>query len=475
MTQSPDLSIINSLTSVTNAFQTTGSFLKWLEKKRLSPDYAVEEKPISQLQNWQISDRSGLLRIEHDSGKFYTVEGISVNTNFGPISTWDQPIIIQPEFGILGIVSKVFRGVRHFLMQAKMEPGCVNGYQISPTVQATRSNYTRVHGGKLPPYVELFLADSKGIRTEFRYLQSEQTTRFLGKRNLNILIDIKEDVPILNNFKWLTLSEIKSFYHIANLVNMNTRSILACIDPLPIASSECIRQVTKSELPKKSVSKFQASLYLSKISKQKSLHDIESILSWLSNLKTKYFIEVRKIPLDKVSNWQLAEDKMLHAEGQYFSIVGAEVSADREVNSWDQPLVAQPTKDVAGLLAKKINGIYHFLFQAKIDPGNLDKIQLAPTVSCSVPEYREKKNVAPTFLQFFSSGSEHEFLLDVVLSEEGGRFYHAENIYRILILDDFNEKEIPENFIWIAYPQLHELLIHGYFNIESRTLISYLI
>lgn len=68
-------------------------------------------------------------------------------TNWGRVASWDQPIINQPEVGYLGFIVKEFNGVLHFLMQAKIEPGNVNHVQLSPTIQATRSNYTQVHQG----------------------------------------------------------------------------------------------------------------------------------------------------------------------------------------------------------------------------------------------------------------------------------------------------------------------------------------
>ena len=59
---------------------------------------------------------------------------------------WDQPIIIQNEKGILGILKDSVKN--KYLLQAKVEPGNKNRLQLSPTVQATKSNYQRVHGGK---------------------------------------------------------------------------------------------------------------------------------------------------------------------------------------------------------------------------------------------------------------------------------------------------------------------------------------
>ena len=57
--------------------------------------------------------------------------------------------IHQPEIGILGILTRLTGGAREYLMQAKQEPGNVDGAQVSPTLQATFSNYTQAHGGSL--------------------------------------------------------------------------------------------------------------------------------------------------------------------------------------------------------------------------------------------------------------------------------------------------------------------------------------
>ena len=42
-------------------------------------------------------------------------------------------------------------------MQAKIEPGNINKIQLSPTIQATKSNFTQKHGGRKPNYLEYFL------------------------------------------------------------------------------------------------------------------------------------------------------------------------------------------------------------------------------------------------------------------------------------------------------------------------------
>ena len=116
-------------------------------------------------------------------GKFFSIEGVDINTNFGVKANWQQPIIHQPEIGILGIITKKINGVLHFLLQAKIEPGNINFVQLSPTLQATKSNYSQVHGGNKPAYLEYFTG-SLNVKTVvlIDQLQSEQGARFLMKR-----------------------------------------------------------------------------------------------------------------------------------------------------------------------------------------------------------------------------------------------------------------------------------------------------
>ena len=141
-------------------------------------------------------------------------------TNYRNVPEWDQPIINQPEIGFLGFIVKKFNGVMHFLMQAKIEPGNLNIVQLSPTLQATRSNYTRVHGGKSPNYLEYFNGE-KEVYVLVDQLQSEQGARFLHKRNRNIIVEINEDeeISVKDGFIWVSLGQIKELLRYPNAVS----------------------------------------------------------------------------------------------------------------------------------------------------------------------------------------------------------------------------------------------------------------
>lgn len=187
---------------------------KWIRQIREKETIKIKKIPFDDLKKWHFKNNFEVL--SHDTGKFFSIQGIRIHTNWGCVSSWDQPIINQPEIGILGIIMKEFDGIPHFLLQAKIEPGNVNYVQLSPTLQATRSNYTKVHRGKTPDFLEYFLDEKRNIIID--QLQSEQGARFLKKRNRNMIINVKEEIEHNNNYNWLTLNQIKDLIHEINKI-----------------------------------------------------------------------------------------------------------------------------------------------------------------------------------------------------------------------------------------------------------------
>ncbi len=201
---------------------------RWIADRRKRSGLRTEEVPLRSLDKWTIDGETG--NIGHETGRFFTIGGIKARhrTLTGELE-WDQPIIDQPEIGILGIAAKKISGVLHFCLQAKEEPGTIDGVQLSPTVQATYSNYTQAHGGSLPPLVGLFL-DPPRERVLFAKLQTEDGGRFLFKSNRNMIVLVGDEIGDLpDGFLWLTLRQIGRLLRRDNLVNACTRSVLSCL------------------------------------------------------------------------------------------------------------------------------------------------------------------------------------------------------------------------------------------------------
>ncbi len=444
-----------------NPFISTPEIKNWLKKRNEEVEVIVQQIEFSQLDNWGFEN--GQAKLVHNSGRFFSIEGINVKTNWRELKEWDQPIINQPEIGYLGIITKETNGILYFLLQAKIEPGNINNVQLSPTLQATKSNYTQVHGGKTPAYLEYF-KDRKSGTILLDQLQSEQGARFLRKRNRNIIIQVHEEIVIREEFVWLTLGQIKKLILEDNLVNMDTRTVISGI-PFKTISDIGLHSYSNDGLA--------MSMLLSSINKGISYYSFEDLVAWLTDLKCRYDLNVTSIPLNKVTNWFITDREIYHRDHRFFKIIAAKVTiSNREVSSWCQPMVQPSQEGIIAFIVKKIHGILHCLVQAKLECGNFDILELAPTVQCLTGDYRRPDYEIP-FLDFVLNAPVEMIRYDAMQSEEGGRFYHEQNRNIIIEVGDDFPINAPENYTWMTLNQMNTFItFNNYLNIQSRSLLS---
>jgi oxidase EvaA len=452
-------------------FISTHEVLQWMKKKNEDIVSTIQEIPIKNLKGWFCEKG----KIQHQSGKFFSIDGIRVSTNYGLVPQWDQPIINQPEIGFLGFIIKKFDGIIHFLVQAKIEPGNLNIVQLSPTLQATRSNYMRVHKGTSPLYLEYFTGE-KEVTVLVDQLQSEQGARFLHKRNRNIIVEIREDeeIDIKENFVWLTLRQIKELLNYPNVVNMDTRTVISCIQYGNYSEKE-LNLLSAFSFLNNRVKKRADSFLQSILSSDNHLHDIQHIIQWITALKFKYELNIERIPIEEMQDWQYDGNVLVHEKSKYFSVIGVSVSiSNREVVAWDQPMVKSAQEGIIGFLVKKINGIYHFLVQAKLEAGNFDIVELAPTVQCLTGNYRKGYNeYTIPYLEYFLNADKENIWYSTYQSEEGGRFYQEQNLNIIVEVDENFPVEVENNYCWMTLNQLLSFVTYNnYLNIAARSLIS---
>jgi oxidase EvaA len=422
----------------------TAGFHAWLERARARHRQRVERIPFRALRDWEFHPLTGNLC--HRTGRFFTVHGLHVRTDTGPVGEWYQPIINQPEIGILGIAVKEIDGLLHCLMQAKIEPGNVNGVQLSPTVQATKSNYTRVHEGRAVPYLEHFIDPDPG-RVLADVLQSEQGSWFYGKRNRNMIVEVGDEVEAGDDFCWLTLGQLNALMRIDNLVNMDARTVLSC---MPGGLGETAH-------PAGSLST-----------------DLE-VLSWITGRLSAHEIAAEPVPLPRIERWIRDEYRIRHELGVYFSVIAVDVATDsREVSAWTQPLIEPHGVGECALLVRDFDGVPHALVNARMEPGYRDVVEIAPTVQCTVANYAHlPPSARPRYLDVALGAPREAIRFEAELSEEGGRFYHARSRYSIIEVDDGFPVDCGPDFKWLTLPQLTGLLRHShYVNVQARTLVA---
>jgi len=425
----------------------------WLAERAGAHVFAADLVPFRALRQWGFEPGTG--NLVHDSGRFFSFEGLRVRTDYGPVPEWTQPIMYQPERGLLGLLVREFDGVLYFLMQAKMEPGNINLIQLSPTVQATRSNYTGVHKGTPTRYLDHFMGPGSG-RVLVDALQSEQGDSFYQKRNRNMIVEAAGDVEESDDFRWLTLGQINALLRYDHLVNMDTRTVLAC---LPLAGAGA------GHWPA-----LDASLH-----DGRSLHTLDGLLHWFTDAKSRYQLRADRIPLADVKDWERTDWEIRHVDGRFFSVVGVSVQAgNREVTRWCQPLYRSCQPGVAALVVKEIDGVLHALMQAKLQPGHVDAVEIAPTLQCVTGGYRDvPPEVRPPYFDYVLGAPAERIRYDAELSEEGGRFYHRTNRYMILEAGDEFALDSPPDYVWMTFDQIKALIKHSnHFDMEARTLIT---
>jgi len=407
----------------------------WVATCRERSGLTVERAPLDELEGWRCRPDSGDL--VHESGRFFAIRGLDVRTTHGHVREWSQPIIHQPEEGILGFLAREIDGVLHFLMQVKAEPGNVNVAQLSPTVQATRSNYLRVHNGGPVPFLEHFV--DPGARVLVDVPQSENGSWFLGKRNRNMVVEVGDEVEHDETFAWLTLGQIQELLLRPNVVNMDARTVLSC-------------------------------LRLDGTTRER---EDGGPLQWLAGRREHYGLSARLVPLRSLVEWRREQDAIRHTDDKYFRIVGVSVGApSREVHSWCQPLLEPVGEGLVAFVIRRIDGVLHVLARADVRPGYRKTVEIGPTVQCTPLNFVDDPGRRPDLLDLVTSG-EVVVRYDVRQSEEGGRFRHAVTRHMIVEVAEPLDVATGRDYFWLTPAELQELLASSCeVDIEARSLLA---
>ncbi len=427
----------------------------WLVRVKNTADVHLKRIPLSECTPWFYDDMSGLIRNTDNS--FFQIGGIRLKQNDGSIR--EQPIIIQDEIGFLGIICTKIKGVWHYLMQAKIEPGNVNVVQLSPTIQATKSNFEQKHGGKRPQFLEYFL-DMDPDHIIVDQIQSEQSGRFLCKRNRNVLLRVDEELEETDSHRWMTLRQIKEWMHRENLINMDTRTVLSCI-PYVLLGEE-------GDVP------FSNSSYFEKSAQSIDRKTIVEIYKEMNDYKMFKKPVSRRIPIKELADWQMLPDEISHKESYPFKVIYCDVEiSGREVQHWRQPLIAANGSATIGLICCDDGGVLKFLVKPRAEIGCLDAIELGPTIQQEALTTLQSDAVTDLF--FKKLKAKEGVLADIMLSEEGGRFYQEQNRNIIIKVDKSELKDLPKGYVLSDYGTLNLLTqINNCLNIQLRNLLSLL-
>lgn len=451
------LSIAESWCTTDSSINTTEELLAWIRERNETIAVEIHKNRLENSDFWFYDREEGCIRNQNRS--FFSIIGYKGDG-------LSQPVILQKEIGYLGIICREFDGVMHFLMQAKIEPGNVNCVQISPTVQATKSNFTQKHGGTKPPYLEFFIgAEQYEIIVD--QIQSEQSSRFYKKRNRNIIIRVEEEIPLLPSHRWMTLGQIKRLMREVNLVNMDTRTVLSCI---PFAKLQ-LPLLEMLELSDRFTDKplFRSAF----IGGEENA--LPGVYQYINNRKMFVEQDRRLVPLHELEDWETWNGEFVCKHPYPFKVVFCDIAIEgREVKHWTQPLFEAVGIATFGLICCEDSGVLKFLVKAMSEVGCFDVLELGPTIQReAVALSQEMDEISQFFFRQISSGK--NVIFDQLLSEEGGRFYHEQNRNILIRVSREELPELPEGYFLLDYRTLNELVqVNNTLNIQLRNLLSLL-
>ena len=432
---------------------TLPEIMEWIEGVKSTTNVHLEKIDLKDCTPWYYDENLGELR--NPSGSFFQVKGAAMTTEKG---TLYQPIIIQDEIGFLGIIACKIGGVWHYLMQAKIEPGNVNVVQVSPTIQATKSNFEAKHGGRIPDYLSYFL-NMKPESILVDQIQSEQSSRFLGKRNRNVIIISEEELEEKKNFRWLTLAQIKALMHYDNLVNMDTRTVISCI-PFVLLEDE-------KDLP------FAQNLVYKSSVTELNRQTIIRLYHVMNDHKMFKRNQVRLMPLTELKGWDIKDNGIFPQNEFPFEVIYCNVLIEgREVTGWNQPLIASRGIGTIGLICCNYDGMMKFLVKPRAEIGCRDFIEIGPTIQ---QDHVGKEEDEVTKLFWKKLEKNEGVLVDTILSEEGGRFYQEQNRNVIIEISKDEIDTLPKGYVWSDYGTLNIMMqINNVLNIQLRNMLSFL-
>ena len=456
------LDIIESWANTQGTASTMAEIEDWLAFRSKSLQVNIQQVDFSYNGFWFYDEKTGYIR--NKSRSFFQVAGYQEIEDDHIVR--EQPVILQPEIGYLGIICKKIDGVLNFLMQAKIEPGNVNTIQLSPTVQATKSNFTRMHGGKAPAYLSYF-ENSARYPIIVDQVQSEQASRFYKKRNRNIIILVDEDIKVIPSHKWMTLGQIKELMKHDNVVNMDTRTVLSGI-PFDIDLLE------DGELQRIEERFADKALFASMFGPRKS-DTLHRVFNKLNDVKMFLPATHRLVPLKSMKSWELRPREIACRTPFDYRVIYCRIEIEeREVQYWEQPLVAANGVMVLGLFSRVRDGVREFLVRIRHEIGSFDCAEVSPSIQLEPTSPKlETDAVEALFLSKLERGD--GVLCSVLLSEEGGRFYHEQNRNAIIEVGDDELGALPDGYFWVDYRTLNDMVQYSNcLNIQLRNLLTLL-
>lgn len=420
--------------------------LNWLAKINENSQLKVSEVSFEACRNWQIDGET----MRHETVMFFSVVGLRVCDDKA-VSEQHYALIDQPEVGWLGFLVRQGSVGIEWLVQAKTEPGNISATQMAPTIQATRSNYRRVHGGKPTKFLDLF-ENGKSFLSDGPH--SEQGTQFLWKFNRNSVLALpKSHDPELNrfgNWNWITSTVLRILLAHDYTINTDARSVIATGPWLLLAGQEPL---------------FSASILATSYRRPAERHQLLLLAARIKPASQRYVPRWEPTPLNELIGWEMNDYALLNPQGEPILRCYEINVKGREVANWCQPFILQDKQTDHVLYMRTSRRGAEFFLRIYEEVGFGGRREYGPSLHSQYD--------TPEEMNTWSEIDNTTELCSLDQSDEGGRFMAAAARYRIVLTKNVAPRVQYPFGVWVNLAVLEKLANSpGHTTNELRTLIS---
>jgi oxidase EvaA len=398
--------------------------------------------------SWTLTDGA----FEHRTGRFFRVIGVRSEAE-------EHIMLDQPEIGVLAfLVTQDDRGEAKFLTQWKAEPGNIGLIQAAPTVQATRSNIDRAHGGRATVLLDEVLSPQFRVADAYG---SEQGDRFLAKMNRNVMCLIPFDdahalTPELPEYFWASQDQIAAMLRSDYRINTDARSVIVS-SPwnllLPASGPLFHSLIEQTGIPEES--------FLRSIDDR----DVSRILT-ASNALERLHRETplaEQVPLDSLQRFATLEDGIIADDGRPVMSWFDVTLPSREIRRWCQPLLEQKSGGYCTLVMANADGRILLGLRPTIEPGWTHG-EFGPTFQCAAAP--SQRGALPAGVRIVAAVNQ---------SDEGGRFYRSCVRYELAYFAHETER-LGEGLVWLTLGEVEDITRRGQLTTnELRSCLSLLL
>ena len=204
-----------------------------------------------------------------------------------------------------------------------------------------------------------------------------------------------------------------------------------------------------------------------KIDETKHLEEsnIDKYLKILKEENKKIKTYSKLISLNEVKDWYKNKNgNIYHKSKQFFSIEGVRTKSamNREVKSWDQPILNQLHGGILAIISKITpkKGV-QFLLRIRIEPGDDGKLKYCPTFQATISNINKAHGgKRPLFYKEVFNNKNTKTIFSSSHYEEGGRFWKKTNKNIILLTDEkFKLEKKAKDCYWLSMSQIKRLAL----------------